>query len=69
MGCSCGAVTVTMGMAVMPQDANTPEELFRAADGAMYVAKQRGRNTYVLAAELRSGELNGAPQTGAAPPQ
>jgi diguanylate cyclase (GGDEF)-like protein len=48
-----GSVTVTMGIATMPEDAQTLEELLRAADEAMYAAKKQGRNTYVLAQSLR----------------
>ncbi|MGA9750360.1 MAG: two-component regulator propeller domain-containing protein [Acidobacteriota bacterium] len=40
-----GLVTISLGVAaVVPGGRGTPEELFRAADGALYSAKQRGRN-------------------------
>jgi len=45
-GSACSTVvTVSVGAAsVVPSDANTPEGLLRAADAALYVAKQAGRN-------------------------
>ncbi len=48
-----GSVTVTMGIAIMPEDADTLEGLLHAADAAMYTAKKQGRNTFVLARSLR----------------
>ncbi len=56
-----GMVTVAMGIAVMPQDADNLEDLLRAADEAMYLAKKRGRNTYVLAHELRRSSRTSQP--------
>ncbi|MGH9509903.1 MAG: sensor domain-containing diguanylate cyclase, partial [Terriglobales bacterium] len=50
-----GSVTVTMGIAIMPDDAENLEDLLRAADEAMYAAKKQGRNTYALAQSLRRG--------------
>ncbi len=38
------AVTVSIGVAMYPDDAATPEQLFRVADQAMYRSKQLGRN-------------------------
>jgi two-component system cell cycle response regulator len=37
-------VTVSIGVAAYPDDGTTPEELFQAADRAMYRAKRRGRD-------------------------
>ncbi len=37
-------VTVSIGVAMYPDDATTAEQLFRVADQAMYQAKQEGRN-------------------------
>jgi len=39
-------VTVSIGLAVFPQDGSDMEELLRRADDAMYQAKQQGKNTY-----------------------
>jgi len=40
----------SIGIALYPGDGETPEELFRRADGAMYAAKAAGKNTYRFAA-------------------
>lgn len=37
-------VTVSVGYATFPQEAHTPHDLIRAADTALYAAKQAGRN-------------------------
>lgn len=37
-------ITASLGVAVMPDDAGTGEELFRRADRALYAAKRAGRN-------------------------
>lgn len=39
-------VTLSIGVAVFPDDGNTPDELLKNADAAMYQAKDDGRNTY-----------------------
>ena len=43
------AITVSVGVASFPEDANDPEALVRAADAALYRAKDAGRNGVVLA--------------------
>jgi diguanylate cyclase (GGDEF)-like protein len=39
-----GAVTVSLGVAALPDDAREPDDLFTAADRALYDAKRDGRN-------------------------
>jgi diguanylate cyclase (GGDEF)-like protein len=43
------AVTVSIGVAVFPDHAGTPDRLERLADAALYVAKREGRNRVQLA--------------------
>jgi len=46
----CGRkVTLSAGVAVYPQMADTAEKLIEAADGALYLAKQAGRNQVMVA--------------------
>ena len=40
-----GHLTVSMGVATMPDDVGAADELVPAADRALYAAKQAGRNT------------------------
>ncbi|MCE7950994.1 MAG: diguanylate cyclase [Xanthomonadales bacterium PRO7] len=42
-------VTVSIGLAVYPRDAQTPAELLRRADAALYLAKKAGRNRVATA--------------------
>ncbi len=42
-------VKVCIGISLFPGHGDTPEALLRAADKAMYAAKNRGRNQYLLA--------------------
>ncbi len=37
--------TISIGVAIFPQNGDTPDEIIRAADSAMYAAKLAGRNT------------------------
>jgi diguanylate cyclase (GGDEF)-like protein len=46
-------VTITGGVAAYPIDGSDENELFRKADGALYRAKNTGRNKFVLAVEER----------------
>lgn len=41
------AVTISAGVAAMPEDAETVEQLIEAADSALYTAKRLGRNRVV----------------------
>ena len=43
-----GPVTLSLGVALFPEDGGTTESLVRAADGALYEAKKTGRNRVVM---------------------
>jgi diguanylate cyclase (GGDEF)-like protein len=45
-------VGASVGIACIPQHANTAEELLERADGAMYAAKAAGRNRWSAAPEI-----------------
>ena len=47
-------LTVSVGVASFPQDANSKAELLEAADAALYDAKRTGRNQVVLSSELHT---------------
>jgi len=51
-GQSLGMVTVSVGVAALPQHGTSPKELLEAADAALYRAKREGRDR-VVAAEVR----------------
>ena len=42
----CGQVTASIGISVYPDDGSEIDDLIRAADNAMYDAKQAGKNAY-----------------------
>jgi len=48
-GQSLAEITISQGVAVFPGNGQNGEELLRAADEALYMAKQNGRNQVVLA--------------------
>jgi diguanylate cyclase (GGDEF)-like protein len=43
-GSGRAVVTVSVGMAISPEDGDSPEALVAAADRALYAAKEGGRN-------------------------
>jgi len=49
------SVGVTIGIAVFPMDAATPEQLISAADTAMYNAKKAGGRRYAFCSEFQNG--------------
>ena len=51
------SVTVSLGVAVMPDDAHDSEQLVRMADRALYLAKSLGRNQVTLAAATNEKSL------------
>ncbi|MGR3465506.1 sensor domain-containing diguanylate cyclase [Limimaricola sp.] len=44
-------VTISVGLAVHPEDGTMPQQLMKAADDALYDAKARGRNQVAIAGE------------------
>lgn len=51
-------ITGCIGIALYPDDANTPEELFRCADMALYAAKANGRNNYSYYSQALDRKVN-----------
>ena len=47
-------LSISVGVATFPDDAQSAEELIRTADSALYAAKHAGRNCVVLASATRS---------------
>ncbi|MCA9780599.1 MAG: diguanylate cyclase, partial [Candidatus Eremiobacteraeota bacterium] len=43
-------VTISLGLATFPEDGDTRQALLKAADRALYKAKETGRNRVVTAA-------------------
>jgi diguanylate cyclase (GGDEF)-like protein len=48
-----GQVTISAGLASLPAHAESPSELVRIADEALYEAKRQGRNRVVLSRKIR----------------
>jgi diguanylate cyclase (GGDEF)-like protein/PAS domain S-box-containing protein len=47
-----GRVTLSLGVAIFPQDGTTADEVIRAADAALYQAKAQGRDRVVLSRNM-----------------
>jgi diguanylate cyclase (GGDEF)-like protein/PAS domain S-box-containing protein len=47
-GQSIGSITISMGVAVYPNHGNNSDDLLRAADTALYKAKQEGRDRVII---------------------
>jgi diguanylate cyclase (GGDEF)-like protein len=50
LGKPLGVVTISIGVAALPQHGNSPSQLMATAEGALYQAKKRGRDQVVVAA-------------------
>ncbi len=48
---SVGSITISLGVAIFPQDGWTSDRLLEAADQALYRAKKEGRDRVVIASE------------------
>ncbi len=55
-GQSLGMVTVSVGVAELPQHGTSPKELIESADAAMYRAKKEGRDRVVVAEAVLTAE-------------
>jgi diguanylate cyclase (GGDEF)-like protein len=62
------AVTVSIGVAVFPDHASTPDRLERLADAALYVAKRHGRNRVELAEPAATADAAVPDQRAASTP-
>ena len=51
-------ITCSMGIARYPDDAPTYEKLFRTADKALYIAKEKGKDRYVIYDREKHGVLD-----------
>jgi len=54
------ALTCSMGVAAWPTDGVAREMVLRAADSALYLSKQKGRNQISLASEAAAAHSNGS---------
>ena len=63
-GQSLGMITVSVGVAVLPQHGTSPKDFLEAADAALYRAKREGRDRVVVAevppAEAAAAAVGGA---------
>lgn len=54
------AITTSCGVAKFPDDAANFEDLFKKADKALYVAKEKGKNRYIIYDEAKHGAVEDA---------
>lgn len=50
-------ITCSMGTACYPDDASSYQQLFRTADKALYIAKEKGKDRYVIYNREKHGEV------------
>ena len=53
-------VTTSCGISCFPEDGHTYEELFMKADRALYIAKDKGKNRYVIYDDKKHGKMTGS---------
>lgn len=51
------SVTTSWGIAKYPKDGRSLEELFKIADKALYIAKAKGKNRYIIYDERKHGNI------------
>jgi diguanylate cyclase (GGDEF)-like protein len=57
-------ITVSIGIASFPCHGNTPDELVKAADDALYLAKKAGKNRIVISGQKEGMAQNGISSSG-----
>lgn len=57
-------LTISAGVAACPRDGSTPKDLIAAADGALYRAKENGRDRWEVAGDVQPETLRIAAFTG-----
>ena len=50
-------LSISVGAAAYPKDANTYDDVFMVADHCLYIAKEKGRNRYIIYDCLKHGEV------------
>lgn len=53
-------VTTSCGIACYPTDGNSYEEIFLKADRALYIAKEKGKNRYIIYDDKKHGKMAGS---------
>lgn len=61
-GSQLGPVTLSVGIAILPEHGDTAEAVLRAADDALLRCKQAGRNRVIVASEVAPAEPPEVPQ-------
>ncbi len=50
-------LSISVGAAIYPKDADTYEDVFMVADYCLYIAKDKGRNRYIIYDECKHGHV------------